>query len=88
LALEEGFRMHPGDVDSLGLKNGDRIRLSFDNGKVSAGGAVRADVECPKGVIYYTRPVVFGGLKHRRELLPLYILKQNPIRVYVSRTGT
>ena len=88
LALEEGFRMHPGDVDSLGLKNGDRIRLSFDNGKVSAGGAVRADVECPKGVIYYTRPVVFGGLKHRRELLPLYILKQNPIRVHVSRTGT
>ncbi len=88
LALEEGFRMHPGDIDSLGLKNGDRIRLAFDNGKVSAGGAVRADVECPRGVIYYTRPVVFGGLKHRRELLPLYILKQNPIRVNVSRIGT
>ena len=88
LALEEGFRMHPGDIDSLGLKNGDRIRLSFDNGKVSAGGAVRADVECPRGIIYYTRPVVFGGLKHRRELLPLYILKQNPIRVHVSRIGT
>ena len=88
LALEEGFRMHPGDIDSLGLKNGDRIRLSFDNGKVSAGGAVRANVECPRGVIYYTRPVVFGGLKHRRELLPLYILKQNPIRVHVSRIGT
>jgi len=88
LALEEGFRMHPGDIDSLGLKNGDRIRLSFDNGKVSAEGAVRADVECPRGVIYYTRPVVFGGLKHRRELLPLYILKQNPIRVHVSRIGT
>ena len=88
LALEEGFRMHSEDIDSLGLKNGDRIRLSFDNGKVSAGGAVRADIECPRGVIYYTRPVVFGGLKHRRELLPLYILKQNPIRVNVSRIGT
>jgi formate dehydrogenase alpha subunit len=88
LALEEGFRMHPGDIDSLGLKNGDRIRLSFNNGKVSAGGAVRADIECPSGIIYYTRPVVFGGLKHRRELLPLYILKQNPIRVHVSRIGT
>jgi predicted molibdopterin-dependent oxidoreductase YjgC len=88
LALEEGFRMHPGDIDSLGLKNGDPIRLSFENGKVSAGGAVRADVECPRGIIYYTRPVVFGGLKHRRELLSLYILKQNPIRVHVSRIRT
>jgi predicted molibdopterin-dependent oxidoreductase YjgC len=88
LALEEGFRMHPGDIDSLGLKSGDRIRLAFDNGKGSAGSAVRADVECPRGIIYYTRPVVFGGLKHRRELLPLYILKQNPIRVNVFRIGT
>lgn len=88
LALEEGFRMHPEDIDSLGLKSGDRLTLSFDHGKVKATGAVKSDIECPKGVIYFTRPVAFGGLKHRRELLSLYILKQNPIRVNVSRTVT
>jgi predicted molibdopterin-dependent oxidoreductase YjgC len=87
LGLEEGFRMNPEDIDSLGLKNGDRLTLSFDNGKTSATSAVKPDVECPKGVIYYTRPVVLGGLKHRRELWPLYNLKQNPIRVNAARAA-
>jgi hypothetical protein len=85
LGLEEGFRMNPEDIGSLGLKNGDRLTLSFDNGKTSATNAVKSDIECPKGVIYYTRPVVLGGLKHRRELWPFYGLKQNPIRVNASR---
>lgn len=85
LALEEGFRMHPDDFGALGIKNGDRVTLSFDNGKISVPAAVKSDNECPKGVIYYTRPVVFGGLKHRRELRPLYMLKQNPIRVTLAR---
>jgi hypothetical protein len=88
LALEEGFRMHPEDIDSLGLKNGDQMNLSFDDGKVRARGSVKSDSECPRGVIYYIRPVVFGGLKHRRELLPFYLLQQNPIRVNVSRKET
>ena len=86
LALEEGFRMNPEDIDSLGIHNGDRITLSFDDGRASVIGAAKSDLECPKGVIYFTRPAVFGGLGHRRELLPLYILQQNPIRVNVSRT--
>ena len=85
LALEEGFRMCPEDIEALGLKNGDTIALSFDNGKVRAEGSVKADPECPRGVIYYTRPVVFGGLKHRRNLLPLYLLRENPVRINVSR---
>jgi predicted molibdopterin-dependent oxidoreductase YjgC len=85
LALEEGFRMHPDDLGALGLKNGDRVTLSFDNGKIHVPAAVKSDNECPKGVIFYTRPVVFGGLKHRRELRPLYRLKQNPIRVTLAR---
>jgi predicted molibdopterin-dependent oxidoreductase YjgC len=87
LGLEEGYRMNPEDIDSLGLKNGDRLTLSLDNGKISATNAVKSDIECPKGVIYYTRPVVLGGLKHRRELWPLYNLKQNPIRVNASRAA-
>jgi formate dehydrogenase alpha subunit len=85
LGLEEGFRMNPEDIESLGLKSGDRLTLSFDNGKTSATNAVKSDIECLKGVIYYSRPVVLGGLKHRRELWPFYSLKQNPIRVNASQ---
>jgi len=87
LALEEGFRLHPGDIAELGLKEGDPLILSFDHGRVSAAGSVRSDSECPRGVIYYTRPVVLGGLKHRRGLEPLYRLQPNPIRVGVTRAG-
>lgn len=87
LALEEGFRMNPEDLDSLGLKNGESVTLSFDPGKFNVAGSVRSDLECPRGVVSYTRPIVFGGLEHRRELLSVYRLPQNPIRVNVSRTG-
>jgi hypothetical protein len=34
--------------------------------------------------VYYTRPVVFGGLGHRRALWPLYRLAENPGRVNVT----
>lgn len=85
LSLEEGFRIHPADIASLGLKNGERIILSFDNGKARLSVSLKSDIECPRGVIYYSRPVIFGGLKHRQELLSLYSLKENPIRVHVSR---
>lgn len=85
LALEDGFRMHPEDVASLGLKDGDGIKLSFEEGRTCVKGPVKSDRECPKGTVYFTQPVVFGGLGHRRELLPLYLLKQNPMRVSVSR---
>jgi predicted molibdopterin-dependent oxidoreductase YjgC len=88
LALEEGFRMNPEDLEALGLKNGERMTLSYDNGKASATSAAKADLECPRGVIYFTRPIVFGGLEHRHELLPFYLLQKNPIRVNVSRTET
>ena len=86
LSLEEGFRMHPEDVGSRGLKDGDAITLSFDDGTVIVSGPARSNGECPRGVIYYTRPVVFGGLRHRRELWPLYRIDENPIWVSVSAT--
>jgi formate dehydrogenase alpha subunit len=86
LALEEGFRMSPEDIASLGLADGDRITVSVDDGKIAASGPAKTDLECPKGVIYYTRPVVFGGLGHRRELWPLYRLDRNPARASVSRS--
>jgi NADH dehydrogenase/NADH:ubiquinone oxidoreductase subunit G len=85
LALEEGFRLHPEDMASLVLMDGHPISISFDEGKVSLSGPVKSDRECPKGVIYCTRPVVFGGLSDRRELWPLYRLEENPVWVNLSR---
>jgi predicted molibdopterin-dependent oxidoreductase YjgC len=86
LALEEGFRMNPEDIAALGLADGDEIVVSLDNGAVTASGPAKSNIECPKGVVYYTRPFVFGGLAHRRALWPLYRLEQNPTWADVSRS--
>ena len=85
LALEEGFRMNPEDIASLGLADGDQITVSLDNGEVVASGPAKSSIECPKGVIYYTKPVVFGGLSHRRGLWPVYRLEENPMRANVVK---
>jgi predicted molibdopterin-dependent oxidoreductase YjgC len=85
LALEEGFRMNPEDIVSCGLQHEDTITLTFDDGKASATGPARSDAECPRGVIYYTKPVVFGGLSHRRALWPLYRLEENPAWASVTK---
>jgi NADH dehydrogenase/NADH:ubiquinone oxidoreductase subunit G len=86
LALEEGFRMNQEDISSLGLADGDQITVSLDNGEVVASGPAKWNIECPRGVMYYTRPVVFGGLGHRRGLWPLYGFGENPAWVSLSRT--
>jgi anaerobic selenocysteine-containing dehydrogenase len=88
LGIEEGFRMHPDDIAALGLADGDIIRVSYDHGGISVTGPVKSDVESAPGSVFYTRPVVFGGLKHRREFWPLYRLVPNPARVKVSREGS
>jgi predicted molibdopterin-dependent oxidoreductase YjgC len=85
LALEEGFRMNPADLEALGLGQGDEIVVSLGSGASSAAGRVKADEECPRGAVYFTRPVVFGGLEDRRGMLPLWRLEANPVRVQVSR---
>jgi predicted molibdopterin-dependent oxidoreductase YjgC len=87
LALEEGFRMNPEDIASLGLADGSQVTVSLDNGEVVASGPAKSNIECPKGVMYYTRPVVFGGLSHRRALWPLYRLEKNPAWVNLSRSS-
>ena len=85
LALEEGFRLHPQDLESLGLKEGEELIVSFEPGKPGVKGPAKSDAGCDRGVIYYTRPVVLGGLSHRRPYEPLYKLDRNPARVSVSR---
>jgi len=59
--------------------------VSLDSGEVVASGPAKSNSECPKGVVYYTRPVVFGGLSHRRGLWPLYRLEENPARASVRK---
>ncbi len=85
LALEEGFRMNPEDLETLDLGPGDEIRLTFDGKKSIVSGPVKADGECPRRVVAFTRPIVFGGLEHRRGIRPLYRLDSNPVRVGVTR---
>ncbi len=87
LALEEGFRMNPEDLDRLGLSNGGRACVSVDGAPEAVTAPVVADAECPAGVVYFTRPVVFGGLDHRRDLRPLFVLGANPARAEVSRAA-
>jgi len=82
LALEEGFRLHPDDLQRLGLNSGDRVTISFEKRSVSA--PARADEECPMGVIYFHRPFAFGGLGQRADLEPLYRCATNPLPVSVQ----
>jgi hypothetical protein len=85
LGLEEGFRMHPEDLNTLGIEAGEEISVTPDGGKAVVSGPVRADGECPKGIVAFTRPAVFGGLGHRRGLWPLYRPDSNPVRADVTR---
>ena len=83
LALEEGFRLHPEDLRKLRVESGERVALS--TGTLTVEGPVKADEECPEGVIYYCRPVAYGGLDHRANLEALYRLRKSPVKVQVAR---
>lgn len=80
--------MHPGDIAALGLAEGDVVRVSYDGGGISVTGPVKPDAESAPGWVFYTRPAVFGGLKHRRGLWPLFELAPNPARVRITREGS
>ena len=81
LGLEEGFRLNPEDLQKLRVEPGESVSISID--KLSVTGPVKADAECPRGVIYYYRPVAYGGLEHRSGLAPLYRLRKSPLKVQV-----
>ena len=85
LALEEGLRMHPEDVESLGLADGESILVVWDGEKASATASVKADPECSRGAVYFTRRIIQGGLKQVKEMEALQGLLQNPVRVRISR---
>jgi len=79
LALEEGFRVHPRDLERLGVEAGDPLTLSF--GKLTVTGSARADEECREGTVYFFRPVALGGLAHRADLEPLYRSRGSPVKI-------
>lgn len=81
LALEEGFRFCPEDLDKLGLASGAEVTVAV--GRIRVTAAARADAECPPGVIYYHRPSTYGGLEHRAGLEPLYALGASPLKATV-----
>jgi formate dehydrogenase alpha subunit len=81
LALEEGLRLNSEDLRKLRVKPGESIVISI--GKLTVTGSAKADVECPQGVIYFYRPVAYGGLEHRASLEPLYRLRTSPLKVNV-----
>jgi hypothetical protein len=85
LALEDGFRMHPEDVESLGLAAGDKIRVTWDDGRAGARAAVKVDPECFRGAVYFTKRIVPSGLKLDSEPAVLQGPRQNPARVRISR---
>ena len=82
LALEEGFRLNPEDLRKLRIKSGQTMAVSM--GKLTVTGTAKADAECPRGAIYFNRPVVYGGLEHRANLEPLYQLGISPVKVSVQ----
>jgi formate dehydrogenase (NADP+) alpha subunit len=85
LALEEGFRMHPEDLESLGLADGDSVRVIWDDESAGATAAVKAEPECSRGAVYFTRRIIQGGLKPAGGMAPLRGLTRNPARVRISR---
>ncbi len=82
LALEEGFRMNPDDLRELRVKPGGSITVSA--GKITVTGLVKADTECPRGAVYFHRPVAYGGIEHRAGFEPLYRLRSSPVKVKVK----
>jgi formate dehydrogenase alpha subunit len=88
LGLEEGFRMNPADLESLGLNNGDRIEVAFDQGLPRVPGTVKRDAECPPGVIACARTVISRIPSRPREHDALLRLRGNPVRVRVARMSS
>jgi hypothetical protein len=51
-------------------------------------GRTRADEACLPGVVYYHRPVTYGGLEHRADLAPLYRFGLSPVRVKIRAAAS
>jgi predicted molibdopterin-dependent oxidoreductase YjgC len=82
LRLEEGLRLHPDDLEELGVKDGDRIVVHVDGMNVT--GTARADADCAPRSVTVHRPHAYGGLAHRQGLQCLYRFDGRLLNVTVS----
>jgi len=79
LALEQGLRLNPDDLDKLGIKPGEPVTVSLNSKKITV--SAKADAECRAGTAYLYRPINFGGLAECKYLEFFHALDSNPAKV-------
>jgi formate dehydrogenase (NADP+) alpha subunit len=82
LDLERGVRMHPGDLDSLGVEPGGSVRIDLGDDLVVA--TAQPDPACPRRAVYAVRVTAWGGLAAGDRLDALTRLPARPRRVRVT----
>jgi formate dehydrogenase (NADP+) alpha subunit len=82
LDLESGVRMHPGDLDRLGVRQGGTVGIDLGGDFVVA--SARPDPACPRGAVYAVRVAAWGGLAAGDRLGALARLPARPLRVRVT----
>jgi formate dehydrogenase alpha subunit len=82
LDLERGVRMHPGDLDRLGVGPGGNVGIDLGGDLVVA--PARPDPSCPRGAVYAVRVTAWGGLAAGDRLEALTRLPARPLRVRVT----
>jgi hypothetical protein len=82
LDLESGVRMHPGDLDGLGVGPGGTVGIDLGGDLVVA--PARPDPACPRGAVYAVRVAAWGGLAAGDRLDALARLPARPLRVRVT----
>ena len=85
LGLEEAFRLHPEDMQKLGLRSGDFIQVEMDGWAATA--PVRPDADCYRGAVYIHRPLALGGVSHRLGLEPIFKISGTVRGVRVRRSA-
>jgi len=70
LALEEGIRMNPADLKTLGIPSGSEAEVCV-TGTTTKAIAI-SDAECPAGCAYFTVPTTCGGIEHRTGMQALF----------------
>ncbi len=82
LDLERGVRMHPRDLDRLGIGPDGDVGIHLGGDLVVA--PVRPDPACPRGAVYAVRVAAWGGLAAGERLDALARLPARPLRVRVT----
>ena len=82
LDLEGGVRMHPGDLDGLGVQPGGLVSMDLGGDLVVI--PAWPDPACPRRAVYAVRVSAWGGLSAGERLGALARLPARPLRVRVT----